>query len=182
MRQKSRRLRQKINKGNCQLFHFKNEIKKAKTNRKGIKKIQILNFLKCSPHFIGCFAENELTHLSIQSYPSYLIVNIDQSNMPGSHWIAIGVFRNKIEIFDTLGFQLFNWSRIPCKLLHFLHKFSQSRRIVTLKRIQSDKSTLCGYYSIFYIVCRPFCSFRNLEKLFSSKFSVNDSTLIKFFS
>ena len=156
MCKKPRRLRQKINQGNCQLYQLKNEIKKAKTNRKGIKKIRILNFLKCSPHFIGCFAENELNDISVTSFPSYLIVNIDQSNMPGSHWLSIGVFRNKIEVFDALGFKLFNWSRVPCNMLNFLHKFSQSRKIITLKQIQGDNSTLCGYYSIFYCVCRPF--------------------------
>ena len=178
---KSRRLRKKIRETSCQLIRLKREIKKAKTNRKGIKKIRIINFLKCAPYFIGCFAENELNNISITSFPSYFIVNVDQSNMPGSHWLSIGVFRNQIEIFDPLGFQLFNWSRIPCGLLNFLHKFSQSRRVITLKQIQGDGSTLCGYYSIFYVVCRPFSSFRNLEKLFSSKFSVNDLTLIKFF-
>ena len=179
---KSNRIRQKIKQGRCKLSTLKREITKAKNTKTGIKKIQILNFLKCAPNFIGCYSENELSDISINSFPSYFIVNIDRSYMQGSHWISIGIFRDKIEIFDSLGFKLFNLSRIPCDLLNFLHKFSQSRKIITLKQIQGDNSTLCGYYSIFYCVCRPFYSFRYLEKLFSSKFSVNDSALIKFFS
>lgn len=167
--------------GTCTLKRLREKIKKAKTESKGIEKIEILNFLKCSPSFIGCYAENEMHSLTLQSFPVYLIVNIDKSNMPGSHWIALGIFKDKIEIFDTLGFQIFNWSRIPCFLLQFLHKFSQTRDIIILKRIQSDNSSLCGYYCILYVTSREFHSFEQLQSLFSSNYPDNDSVLIKFF-
>ena len=166
----------------CNFTRLRQEILEAKTNQKGIKKTKILNFLKCAPSFIGCFAENEISSLVIHSFPSFFIVNTDQSNMPGSHWIAIGIFAKKIEIFDTLGFNIFNWSRVPCSLLAFLHKFAQTRDISILKRIQDDNSSLCGFFCIFYVVTRSNCSFRQLESLFSSKLTGNDSTLIKFFS
>lgn len=183
-KEKSIRKWEKIKRKNkyCNLTELKEKIKTCKKTRQGLHRNKILDFLKCAPSFIGCFAEDELEGLSIQSFPSYLIVNVDQSNMSGSHWIAIGIFRDTIEIFDSLGLQLFNWSRIPCQLLSFLHYFAQSRDVISLKRIQSDTSTLCGFYCILYVVYRPFSTFSRLQKLFGPKFSANDSILIKFFS
>ena len=109
MQNKSNRKRKR-----CNLSRFDKEINQAKEKKKGIKETQILNFLKCAPAFIGCFAEDEVRLLSVQTTPAYLIVNVDDSSLPGSHWIAIGIFDSRIEIFDTLGFNIFNWSRIPC--------------------------------------------------------------------
>ena len=54
--------------------------------------------MACIPFFIGCFAENELGKLVINRFPSYLIVNIDASYMAGSHWLAICISNEKIEI------------------------------------------------------------------------------------
>ena len=177
MQNKSNRKRKR-----CNLSRFDKEINQAKEKKKGIKETQILNFLKCAPAFIGCFSEDEVRLLSVQTTPAYLIVNVDDSSLPGSHWIAIGIFDSRIEIFDTLGFNIFNWSRIPCNLLKFLHKFSQTREVQVLKRIQDDTSVLCGFYCIFYVVSRPSCSFEKLESLFGTDLSANDSVLTKYFS
>ena len=102
MQNKSNRKRKR-----CNLSRFDKEINQAKEKKKGIKETQILNFLKCAPSFIGCFAEDEVRLLSVQTTPAYLIVNVDDSSLPGSHWIAIGIFDSRIEIFDTLGFNFF---------------------------------------------------------------------------
>ena len=167
-------------KSNCSFNKIKKEIQKARKTTTGINTDQINSFLKCSDSFIGCFAENEL-NITI-SFPMYLIVNIDRSDMKGSHWIAIGIFKNEVEIFDSLGFDIFNWSRVPCNLLNFLHRLSVSRTITVLKRVQSNYSTLCGFYCIFYVLFRPLNSFKTLEKLFKSDFAQNDFSLIKLFS
>ena len=97
----------------------------------------ITTSLKCTPNFIGCFAQDELENLTITSFPSFLIVNIDSSESQGSHWIAIGIFTERIEIFDSLGFDIFNWTQVPCTLLTFLHRLSVSRRVFTVPRVQT---------------------------------------------
>ena len=167
-------------KNKCGFKKIKKEIKKAKKKSLGINTKQINSFLKCSDSFIGSFAENEL-NITI-SFPLYLIVNIDRSDMKGSHWIAIGIFKDEVEIFDPLGFDIFNWSRIPCNLLNFLHRLSVSRTITVFKRIQSDHSTLCGFYCIFYVLFRPLNSFKLLENFFISDLDQNDFSLINLFS
>ena len=161
---------------------FTKEIKSVQKEKKGLSGDFITSSLACSPNFIGCFAENELNNLTITSFPSFLIANIDSSEMKGSHWIAIGIFNDKIEIFDPLGFDIFNWSKVPCDLLDFLHRLSVTRRVHTAPRVQSDSSYLCGFYTIFYVIARKFVSFEHLFKCFCTQFlSRNDKILYEFF-
>ena len=94
-------------------------IKKMFETKKGLREKTILRLGKCLPSFLGCFAENELASLKLQTFPCFLISNIDTRNMKGSHWIGLGIFKDRVEIFDTLGFNVFNWSRVPCSLLNF---------------------------------------------------------------
>ena len=155
------------------------KIKKAKTlgplDEKTIEKI-----LSCQNSFVGCFAADELNHLTLKS-PCFVIVNLAKRNTTGSHWIAIGLFTNKIEIFDPLGFDLFAWPHLSCDLLYFLHNYSFSRRVLISKRIQSNESNLCGLYCIYYVMTRKNHSFQTLQSLFSSNLKLNDSILIKQF-
>ena len=138
----------------------------------------ITSSLNCSPNFIGCYAEDQVENLKITSFPCFLIVNIDSSELPGSHWIGLGVFQNKIEIFDPLGFNIFNWSRIPCGLLNFLHTLSVSKTVVVNPRIQSDESNLCGLFSIFYVLKRAKQSFVEVFEPFDLKnLEMNDCIL-----
>ena len=155
------------------------KVKKAKAfgqlNEKTIESI-----LSCQNSFVGCYAANELSNLILKS-PCFIIVNLDKRNMNGSHWIAIGCFKNKIEIFDPLGFDIFAWPRISCDLLFFLHKYSFSREILLSKRIQASQSNYCGLYCIYYVITRKIKSFSLLQSIFSSNLSLNDSILIKQF-
>ena len=182
-KERSTRLR-KINRV-CNFKTIKEKIKKAQKYKKATKASTIQRLLKCCPNFLGCFAEDELKNLTVSSFPSFLIVNIDSTKLPGSHWIAIGIFTDKIEIFDALGFDLFNWSRVPCDLFNFLHRLSATREVVASPRLQSETSHLCGFYAIYYVIIRKFISF---EKSFSCfyvdvdrKLSRNDRVLNNFF-
>ena len=161
---------------------FETKVKQARKKEIEISKEFINHSLKCSPNFLGCYAEDQLENLSLTSFPCFLIVNIDSSNMMGSHWIAIGIFSEKVEIFDSLGFDIFNWSRVPCSLLTFLHNISRSRRVLVSPRLQPNDSNMCGFYCIYYIIRRAFSPFINLTDHFDlSDITVNDSKLLQFF-
>ena len=140
----------------------------------------IEKILSCQSSFAGCFAADELSNIVIKS-PCFIIVNLDKRSMTGSHWIAIGCFKNKLEIFDPLGFDLFAWPNVSCDLLFFLHKYSFSRKILISKRIQAENSQNCGLYCIYYVMNRKFKSFSLLQSIFSSNLRLNDSILVKQF-
>ena len=166
----------------CRFREIKTKIQKAKKTDKGAKASEITSLLSCSPNFIGCFAENELSHIKLKSFPCFLIVNVDHTKLSGSHWISLYITQSTVEIWDTLGFRLLHWPRIPCVLLNFLHNLVVKRKVIVSRRIQSDTSVLCGFYCIFFVLCRPFIPFSNLMCHFDSKLTLNDSRLIKFFS
>ena len=161
---------------------FETKIKQASKKEIEVTSEFITHSLKCSPNFIGCYAEDQLENLSLTSFPCFLIVNIDSSNMPGSHWIAIGIFSERVEIFDSLGFDIFNWSHVPCSLLNFLHNMSRSRRVFVSPRLQPDNSNMCGFYCMYYIIRRAFTPFIHLTDHFDlSNLTTNDSKLLNFF-
>ena len=166
---------------NCDLQSIQTKITKKYKTKKGTSSATINTLLKCIPNFIGCYAENQVSKIAFKSFPCYLIVNIDSSQLPGSHWLALGVYRNRIEIFDPLGFSFFNWSRIPCDLLKLLHRLSNRRRILISKRIQPDNSILCAFYCIYYCIFRRTVPFSKLCRPFK-RLKDNDETLINLFS
>ena len=179
-KERSKRLRKIIRV--CNFKEIKHKIKKAKKHQKAIKASSIQRILKCCPNFLGCFAEDELQNLSLRTFPCFLIVNIDSSDLNGSHWIALGLFRDRLEIMDPLGFTIFNWTRVPCNLMNFCHVFGSRRQIHVTRRIQPNFSVLCGYYCIHYVIFRQFYPFHKINSLFSKNLNKNDSQLIKHFS
>lgn len=161
---------------------FAEKIEQTRKKEINITSKFINDSLNCQPRFLGCFAEDELESFSITSFPCYLIVNIDSVNMKGSHWIALGLFTDKIEIFDSLGFNIFNWSRVPSTLLNFLHNFSVSREVIISPPIQTEDSVLCGFYCIYYVITRVSKSFNELSSRFDFKRRYkNDNILYNFF-
>ena len=93
--------------------------KTAQANKKGLSCQTILSLVNCLPNFLGCFAQDTLP--SFIRPPCTLLVNIDSFYLSGSHWLAIGFFKDTLEIFDPLGFKMFLWESVPCDLLRFLH-------------------------------------------------------------
>ena len=168
-------------KNKCGSRRIPKKIKKAIKTKTGINCTFIESILNCSPSFIGCYAENELDNLVLGSLPCYIIVNLDNAKMAGSHWITIGIFESSVEIFDSLGFNVLNWPRIPNRLLSFLHRLSLFKKVRCSKRLQPQFSTLCGFYCIFYVKFRPFFSFSFLENMFTAKLESNDLKLLKIF-
>ena len=158
--------------------------RETQTTQKGITAHDLNKTLTCLPNYIGCYAENQFSNIIITQFPTFIIANLDSYQMKGSHWLAIGIFEKTIEIFDPLGFTIFNWNRIPCSLLNFLHRMSITRKVIVCPRIQPLKSTLCGYYCMFYLFLRPIASMRRIVSyfyIFKSKLSRNDLLLSKFF-
>ena len=156
------------------------EIQKKK-NQKGLRASKITKLLSSLSNFIGVYAEDELETITISSFPSLLICNTDILSLPGSHWIAIGIFRDTVEIFDPCGFRIFILPRIPCHLLTFIQKLSVTRTIRISDRVQSDLSTLCGFYCMLYVLARTSLSFKKIQSFFSSRLARNDSILKSLF-
>lgn len=64
--------------------------------------IQLYNISKSllGDKFLGVYASDEIPKLN---NGEYAILNLDKSNMAGSHWVAICKFNNKLFFYDSFG-------------------------------------------------------------------------------
>ena len=154
-----------------------NKIKEAFKKKKNLTCSQIITLLSKQRNFVGCFASDRIQNLSFQNFPSYLLVNVQPHSMIGSHWLCLGVFQQKIEIFDPLGFDFLKWDLVPCQLLDFIHSQSEFRKIEKIRQIQPTTSKLCTFYCLLYILLRDKFSLRKIASFFSDRLSSNDSRL-----
>ena len=154
------------------------EAKASKKTKKGLKASKINKFLASNKHFAGCYAQDEIKFLSIQSRCVSFLVNFDERSQRGSHWVALRITRKKIEVFDPLGFNSKVWPKIPFHLLVFLKTLSYHRKIIFNRQIQSVKSSLCGYFCLYFIMARNRFSFQIICSSFSSDLLKNDFILI----
>ena len=145
----------------------------------GLSAQEIQKILNCCKSFLGCFASDQLESLSLSFFPCTFIVNTDKNGMSGTHWICIRISKRKVEMFDSLGLVYDN--KLPIEILTFLQRFAVSRDVKLNKRLQPDSSVLCGFYCIFFIFLRQFCSFGQIQKYFVDDLNKNEKIITKFF-
>jgi hypothetical protein len=94
--------------------------------------------------FGGIFARDTLPNFqTITTFPTYLIVNTDNSDGAGLHWVSLYFSSpSQLEFFDSFGLQprVYGFEFIPTSY--------------NTKRLKSDNTTVCGQYCIFHIYYR----------------------------
>ena len=119
--------------------------------------------------FIGVFSSDTLPSYA---QTGYYVVNLDTSQQPGSHWIAIKISKSKCknEYFGSYGLG-------PPTVC--FKRFMKYNYIYNSKRLQHSLSTTCAQWCIYYIwrKCQGW-SLRDILKPFYSKdFLINDHVL-----
>ena len=94
--------------------------------------------------FVGVFAAD---HLPEKEYPGGYIVNTDTSDKPGQHWVAFYATKpGKLEGFDSFG-------RNPAQYSELIKTWIGGDYFTMCKaQYQSNDSTVCGQYCIFFIL------------------------------
>ena len=96
--------------------------------------------------YLGVFSRDELPH-SFTRYPSAYVANTDHSSLPGQHWVAFyHLSPSHLEFFDSYG--------CPPEDYHFHIPPSITQIDINSHQIQSDNSSDCGQYCIFYLYQR----------------------------
>ena len=159
---------------------IKEKIKAVKKEK--INSLFLSNCLNHVSTFLGTFAQNELNNIRHVQVPFSLIVNVDYTGQPGSHWLSIYVSKHDIEIFDSLGFDPRFYSHCTNIIINFISKYSFNRNLLISPILQSPSSTLCGLYCIYFILMRQFYSFNHCLSRFGSNRNRNDQRLVHFFN
>lgn len=95
--------------------------------------------------FDGVYALDELKHFKPRKHTS-IVINLDPSNLPGSHWVAIH-FGKTAYYFDSYG--LFPLKR---EIVHFLDRYYKGHWTYNRKWIQPVTSKLCGLYCSVFVL------------------------------
>jgi len=135
--------------------------------------------LKKMPRYQGSFALDELKNVEIKTFPEFIVVNLDNRNENGSHWIALAIYQSHVFICDSLG-GIMPDKKFPSALINFLHILLFTRKLFITKQLQPIESDKCGEYAVAFVreMSRhnSFCSFMTL---FTTNLRQND-TIISF--
>lgn len=105
-------------------------------------------------NFLGVFAVDEIP-IEILDYSHLFIVNLDRSDQPGSHWIAVGGTGHSFIIFDSFGRKS---SEIVPKLTYYFYTFDTEHDAE-----QDDKENNCGQLCVAWLL---------LHNLFGGDYSI----------
>ena len=147
-------------------------MRKIQKTKEGLRTSFLLKSLKNLPHFLGVIPQDYLPLLDIKHLPASFIINLDFSNQPGSHWIAINLLKDRLEIYDSLGLKYAKDK--PVIILDFIRKFSSTHRIICTPILQNPTANTCGVYCIYFLLYRRFLSLKQCLSIFSSDLSLND--------
>ena len=90
---------------------------------------------------MGCFSKDQIKLIENNKN---MIINLQDSNQSGSHWIALKRVNNTIFVFDSFGI-----GYIPMDIF----KIYKNYKIITnIYRIQDISSNLCGMFCILFIL------------------------------
>ena len=103
--------------------------------------ILINNLLKEYKNFISCFFKDQVKLIGDNKS---IIINLQNSNEPGSHWIALKRVKNTIFIIDSFGI-----GYLPMAIFKVYKNF---KLITNIYRIQDISSNLCGMFCVLFIL------------------------------
>ena len=130
--------------------------------------------LKSVKNYLGSFAINEVENLKINSYPSFMVVNLDERGNTGTHWISLAMYHNDIFVCDSLG-TLLPTNIFPAKLINFLYRISYHKTLHITRRLQELSSINCGKFCIYFIKnMSVHNNFENFLSAFSTDFKLID--------
>ena len=101
--------------------------------------IEISEYYASEPRFNGVYSKNNLSKIR----KGLCVINLDEYENTGTHWIALFVKPNEVIYFDSFGIE-----HIPKEI----NKFIDNREIkANVFRIQAYDSIMCRYFCIEFI-------------------------------
>lgn len=141
--------------------------------------LQIYDIIKkdpiCSRFFLGVFSRDQLPK-KLYNFPCSFIVNTDNQNEPGEHWLAIYYDEKQhATFFDPYGLEpsLYGFET-------YLNNTSKSWTYNST-RIQSYFSLLCGQICVFFIyLMSKKLSLNYISRLFTKDYEKNEKVILNF--
>lgn len=139
--------------------------------------IEISKVLSSHPvtreYFYGVYARDMIPKYPILNRPCGIIANLDNSNLPGSHWICMFLPKYNSNDYGNVMNEIFDSFSNPVisDFEGFLSRNGGTHFRFSSRQIQSDLSELCGQYSCLYFYYR--CLNKSFDE-FLKIFDYND--------
>ena len=101
---------------------------------------EIQKYYENEPRFNGVFSRNDLPK---KIKDGAYVLNLDEYEDIGTHWIALFCKKNEVIYFDSFGVE-----HIPEEIKEFIGNRNIKANIF---RVQTYKSIMCGYFCIGFI-------------------------------
>ena len=101
--------------------------------------IEISEYYKNKPRFNGVYSRNNLPN---KIKKGAYVINLEEYENTGPHWVSLFVKANKVIYFDSFGIE-----HIPKEVNKFINNNIESN----IFRIQAYDSNMCGYICIEFI-------------------------------
>ena len=138
---------------------------------------EINDYYKNEPKFNGVFSRNNLPKIIKKG--AY-VINLDECDDIGTHWIALYHNKNMTVYFDSFGVE-----HIPDEIMKFINaNLLKNYDIITnIFRIQAYDSIICGYFCVgfldYMIKDKDLVDYTNLFS--PSDFDKNDRIILRYF-
>ncbi len=93
-------------------------------------------------NFIDVYALDELPPITTNQS---MIINLDSSNRPGTHWVCLYSTDDTVYYYDSFGV-------FPPPEIEHITRMSGLNRIYSSNRTQYEQGVLCGYYVCNFII------------------------------
>ena len=141
---------------------------------------QLEESLKHVKNFKGAYPCDGIPTFSDNEYS--IIVNVDNSTLPGSHWTALVIRGNNGYYFDSFG-RFYNNESFPIDYIRNISKICHDKRMRFQEKVlQSFHSNTCGEFCIYFI--KQFSNrvaFTQIFRNFTDNLKVNDRKIMKLY-
>ena len=104
------------------------------------------------------------------------IINLDDTEGPGTHWVAVKISKDYINVFDSFGLQP------PQELVNLCYTFNKLYKYES-NQFQDLSSILCGYYCLYFLKEFNGNNYFNVVKKFDyNKYKKNERYIMNYFS
>ena len=148
----------------------------SKIINKSLKYMFKRDKLELNNSYIGIFDINNFQSLKIHLYKNCsLICFLNTISDVRGHWVSIFKINNKLYFIDSYGY-----SPIVYYNLHIKNNYMKFTNYLSIK-YQSDLSTSCGAYCIFFIYIFILCNYniKRIEKITNFFFHQIEGVTIK---
>jgi hypothetical protein len=109
-----------------------------------LSSVQINALMSSEKGFLGCAAHNQLVGLGVPKTGGSVVMNLENSNQPGSHWVSFYFGPGTAEYFDSFG--------LPPDGRSFDYLNKSGKKVMwNNEKLQLNNSDECGYYAMDYI-------------------------------